>query len=177
VALASLEVRHRGEDLGDRRERTELTRCSGEGANRAGFGGPSCVVVAQVGGEERHILEATLKQGGFNVVPADDGVAALELVCAVGPDAIIADLDGRDLDGLVLCQVLRGLRAYAGLPVLVLTTTRGNAARARTLRGLDGVEVMQKPVGSAAVARALSEMISIAGAPATIPLSPRAALR
>jgi CheY-like chemotaxis protein len=111
------------------------------------------------------------------VVPADDGVAALELVCAVGPDAIIADLDGRHLDGLVLCQVLRGLRAYAGLPVLVLTTARGNAARARTLRSLDGVGVMQKPVGSDAVARALSEMISIAGAPATVPLSPRAALR
>jgi DNA-binding response OmpR family regulator len=128
-----------------------------------------------MGGEERQVLEATLAEGGFNVVPADDGLAALELVCAVGPDAIIADLDGCGLDGVVLCHVLRGLRAHARVPVLVLTTANGNAARARMVRGLGGVRVMHKPVRFAAVARALSEMISTVGATAALPLSPRAA--
>jgi vancomycin resistance protein VanW len=31
-------------------------------------------------------------------------VAALEVICAVGPDVIVADLDHHDLDGLVLCR-------------------------------------------------------------------------
>jgi two-component system response regulator MprA len=125
------------------------------------------VVVAKVGGDERHLLEATLEQSGFTVVPAGDGVEALEMVCAVGPDAIIADLDGRDLDGVVLCRVLRGLRAHARLPVLVLTSARGSTDRARTLRGLGGVWVIRKPVGSAEIAGALSQMLSMVGAPAT----------
>ena len=145
---------------------TDPARCSGEGAGRVRVpGGPSCVVVAQPGGETRRLLGATLERTGFSVVPADDGVAALEMVCAVGPDAIIADLDGRDLDGLVLCQVLRGLRAHARLPVLVLTAARPDTSRTRRLRGLDTVRVMRKPAGPAVIAGALSEMIGAVGAP------------
>jgi CheY-like chemotaxis protein len=177
VTLAPTAVRKLGKEVGDQREPQELTHCPGAGARRAGLGGPSCVVVAQIGGEERQVLEATLEQGGFNVVPADDGVAALELVCAVGPDAIIADLDGCDLDGLVLCQVLRGLRAHAKLPVLVLTTAHVNTARSQKMRDLGAVRVMHKPVRFAAVAGALSEMVNIVGAPAMRPPLRRAAFR
>ncbi len=145
---------------------TDPARCSGEGAGRVRVpGGPSCVVVAQPGGEARRLLGATLERTGFSVVPADDGVAALEMVCAVGPDAIIADLDGRDLDGLVLCQVLRGLRAHARLPVLVLTAARPDTSRTRRLRGLDTVRVMRRSAGSAAIASTLSEMIGAMGDP------------
>ena len=172
--MASSEARQRGEELADSWERTGVARCSGDGATRAGLDGPSCVVIAQAGGEGGQILKATLEQSGFEVVPAEDGVAALELVCAVGPDAIIADLDGRGLDGLVLCQVLRGLRAHATLPVLMLTADHGDAARARTLAALGGVRVIHKPAGSAAVAGALSEMIKVAGGRATQLLSPQA---
>ena len=177
MVLAPLEVEDRGEDVGDQWEHVELTRCSGEGANRAGLGGAPCVMVARVGGEERQILEATLKRDGFSVVPADDGVAALEKVCAIGPEAIIADLDGRDVDGLVLCQVLRGLCAHARLPVLVLTTASGNPRRAQTLRALDGVRVVQKPVEDAVIVGVLSEMIKVPVAASTAPLARRTAFR
>lgn len=89
--------------------------------------------------------------------------------CAGGPTspvaASIADRDGRDRDGLALCQVLRGLRAQARLPVPVLTAARPDTSRTRRLRGPDTVRVMRKPVGSAAIAGALSEMIGAVGAP------------
>ena len=50
----------------------------------------------------------------------------------------------------------------------------GDAARARKLAALGGVRVIHKPAGSAAVAGALSEMIKVAGRPATQLLSPQA---
>lgn len=115
--------------------------------------------MARVGGNDRHLLESALQRGGFDVVPSTDGVAALEMVCARGPDVIIADLDGNDLDGLVLCRVLRNLSAHATLPVLVLTAAGSHGSLARDVGRLGNVRVIQKPARHAAVVAAASEMI------------------
>jgi DNA-binding response OmpR family regulator len=87
-------------------------------------------------------MVSALQRGGFYVTPASDGARALELLCQVGPDVIIADLDGRDLDGLLLCRVLRSLHAHAMLPVLVLTTASSNDARTRQMLTLSNVRLL-----------------------------------
>ncbi len=107
---------------------------------------------------------SALHYGGFQVTPANDGPGALELLCQVGPDVIIADLDGRDLDGLLLCRVLRSLHAHAMVPVVVLTTGGSNDARARQMLTLTNVRVLQTPADPAVVVAAASEMIKIAPA-------------
>ena len=84
-----------------------------------------------------------------------------KMICAVGPDVIIADLDGRDLDGLVLCRVLRSLAAHAMLPVLVLTNAASEDARARAMAALGNVRVMRKPAIPVLVLAAVAEMLNI----------------
>jgi DNA-binding response OmpR family regulator len=114
-------------------------------------------------------MEIALERDGCDVVPASDGVAALELLCEVGPDVIIADLDGRDLDGLLLCQVRGSLRAHATLPVLVLTEAGPDTHPARARVSLDNVRIIQKPVDPATIATAVSQMTRMA--PARLPRS------
>ena len=142
----------------------DFPSCPGEGMRRARLGGPPCVVVAQAGGEKRRLLVSALQRGGFHVTPANDGAGALELLCQVGFDVIIADLDGRDLDGLLLCRVLRSLDAHAMLPVLVLTTASSNDARTRQMLTLSNVRLLWSPADPAVVVAAVSEMINIGSA-------------
>jgi CheY-like chemotaxis protein len=132
---------------------------------------PLCVVVAQASGEKRRLLVSALQRGSFHVTPASDGAGALELLCQVGPDVIIADLDGRDLDGLLLCRVLRSLHAHAMLPVLVLTTASSNDAHTRQMLTPRNVRLLWTPADPAVLVAAVSEMINIgpAGRPRASP--------
>jgi two-component system, OmpR family, KDP operon response regulator KdpE len=66
----------------------------------------------------RHALEAD----GFEVHEARTGKVALGEVAVIQPEAIILDLGLPDLDGLV---VLRRLREWTQVPVLVLTVRSG----------------------------------------------------
>jgi DNA-binding response OmpR family regulator len=74
---------------------------------------------------------------------------------------IIADLDGRDLDGLLLCRVLRSLHAHAMLPVLVLTIASSNDARTRQMFTPSNVRLLRTPADPAVVVAAVSGMINI----------------
>jgi two-component system chemotaxis response regulator CheY len=147
--------------VGDRSDAVDPTTCAGSETRPVRFGGHLCALVAQADDEECRLLESALQGGGFDVSPAEDGVAALEVICAVGPDVIIADLDGRDLEGLVLCRVLRSLAAHAMLPVLVLTNAASEDARARAMAVLGNVRVVRKPAIPVLVLAAVAEMLNI----------------
>jgi DNA-binding response OmpR family regulator len=136
------------------------TTCAGSETRPPRFGGRLCALVAEADGEGSRLLQSALRGGGFDVIPAEDGVAALETICAVGPDVIIADLDGRDLDGFVLCRVLRSLSAHFMLPVLVLTNKAAEGVGALAMATLGNVRVMCKPAIPVLVVAAVAEMLN-----------------
>ncbi len=140
---------------------TDSITCPGSDTRPARSGGHLCALVAQADGADGQRLESALQGGGFEVIPAQDGVAALQRICAAGPDVIVADLDHQDLDGLALCRVLRSLSAHATVPILVLTRAAAEDARARAMAMLGNVRVMRKPVVPVLVVAAVSEMINI----------------
>ncbi|MGD0448819.1 MAG: response regulator [Candidatus Dormibacteria bacterium] len=135
--------------------------CPGSETRPARCGGRLCALVAEADGESTRLLQDALQGGGFDVIPAESGVAALEMICAIGPDVIVTDLDGRDLDGFVLCRVLRGLAAHFMLPVLVLTNKAAEDAGALAMAALGNVRVMRKPAIPVLVVAAAAEMLNI----------------
>jgi two-component system response regulator MprA len=76
----------------------------------------------------RDSVSSALRLAGLDVVVAEDGFAALDLVRADPPDAIVLDVMLPRLDGIDTCRTLRaeGHR----LPILMLTARDG--ARQRT---------------------------------------------
>jgi DNA-binding response OmpR family regulator len=64
------------------------------------------------------ILTGYLKQGGFEVLTAGDGLAAMDLARRRRPDLVVLDLMLPQLDGLEVC---RRLRQDSDVPVLMLT--------------------------------------------------------
>jgi DNA-binding response OmpR family regulator len=70
-------------------------------------------------------LAPFLERGGFSVLVADDGQAALDRIAASGPDLIILDVLMPRLDGR---EVLRRLRRSGNWTPVILLTQVGEAA-------------------------------------------------
>jgi len=79
----------------------------------------------------RSLLTEALEIGGFSVVEAADGVAALEAVARWRPDLVILDLGLPRQGGI---EVLRLIRADGDLPVIVVS---GQADEADRVVGLE----------------------------------------
>ena len=68
-------------------------------------------------------LEITLRARGYQVASSPDGRAALAEAARRPPDAVLLDLGLPDLDGT---EVIRRLRAWTPVPVLVLSGRGGS---------------------------------------------------
>jgi two-component system, chemotaxis family, chemotaxis protein CheY len=70
----------------------------------------------------REMVAMTLRNAGFHVIQADDGVNALKVLADNEVDIIITDLNMPNMDGLQLVKALRAKPEFKGTPILFLTT-------------------------------------------------------
>lgn len=78
----------------------------------------------------RTILRVNLESGGFRVDEADTGEAGLARTAAFHPHMIILDLGLPDISGL---EVLKQLRTWTSIPILILTVTDDIATKVQLL--------------------------------------------
>jgi two-component system, chemotaxis family, chemotaxis protein CheY len=69
----------------------------------------------------RSAVAVTLWRHGYDVVEAQDGVAALQLARQRRFDTVLTDQNMPNMDGLTLVRALRSLAGYDDVPVLFLT--------------------------------------------------------
>jgi len=100
-----------------------------------------------------------LRSRGFDVVVASNGDAALAAILSDGADGLVADFEMPGLNGLTLSRVLRGLRDYAVLPIVVFTGLGEADPRLIPLRAIPDLRILHKPMGLRDIASALTEMI------------------
>jgi DNA-binding response OmpR family regulator len=79
----------------------------------------------------RETLAYNLTREGYEVIPAGDGVTALNLARERKPDLVVLDIMLPHLDGLTVC---RTLRHESDVPILLLTARTGEVDR---IVGLD----------------------------------------
>ncbi|WP_415949204.1 response regulator [Streptomyces sp. KLOTTS4A1] len=88
-------------------------------------------------------LVINLKARHYEVDTAADGSTALQLAAARRPDAIVLDLGLPDMDGV---EVIRGLRRWTRVPVLVLSARHSSDEKVEALdAGAD--DYVTKPFG------------------------------
>ena len=85
---------------------------------------PKILVVDDVPQNVR-LLEAVLVPRGYQVLTANDGISALELVESEQPDLILLDVMMPGLDGYAVCAHLRENDDTAVLPVIMVTSSIG----------------------------------------------------
>ena len=88
-------------------------------------------------------LRVNLKARGYDVELAADGASALRAAASCLPDVIVLDLGLPDLDGV---EVIRGLRGWTGVPIIVLSGRAGSEDKVAALdAGAD--DYITKPFG------------------------------
>lgn len=76
----------------------------------------------------REMVSFTLKNQGFEVIEAEDGVHAISVLGDKDVSVIITDLNMPNMDGLELIRNLRANQKYKFVPILMLTT-EGDATK------------------------------------------------
>lgn len=83
----------------------------------------------------RQQVRLALRQGGFEVVEASDGVEGVAAVKSRDDIAlVISDVNMPNMDGLEMVETLKGNGANADLPILMLTTEGSPALIKRAKR-------------------------------------------
>ncbi len=78
----------------------------------------------------REMVSFTLKSSGFDVIEAEDGAIALNVIQGKKPDLIITDLNMPNMDGITLIKKLREKPEYKSTPILMLTTEQTDDKKA-----------------------------------------------
>ncbi|MBT9493415.1 MAG: response regulator [Paucibacter sp.] len=79
----------------------------------------------------RRSAEIFLKQGGHEVVLAEDGFDALAKLSDYQPDLVFCDILMPRLDGYQTCAIIKRNPVFAGVPVIMLSSKDGLFDKAR----------------------------------------------
>jgi two-component system, OmpR family, KDP operon response regulator KdpE len=91
----------------------------------------------------RHFLHATLTAEGYRVIEAENGQRGVLEAATHKPDLVMVDLGLPDLDGV---EVVKRIRAWSALPILILTARSAEADKVAALdAGAD--DYVTKPFG------------------------------
>ena len=141
-----------------------MTTGNGQGASGVGDPMPRILVVD----DEAHIREVVayaLTRDGFDVVTADDGRAALDVLAERPVDLIVLDVLMPELDGLSLC---RRLRTTSRVPIIFLSSRHDEVDRVTGLE-LGGDDYVTKPFSPRELATRVRAVLRRTTAPAPAP--------
>ncbi len=82
---------------------------------------PKKILIVEDNSELLELLRLSLKQAGFKVVTASNGVSALESARSAAPDLVVLDLVLPELDGFAVCEILRREPETSAIPIVILT--------------------------------------------------------
>jgi signal transduction histidine kinase/CheY-like chemotaxis protein len=71
---------------------------------------------------QRDFISASLREAGFEVTTADNGVEALNRLYERRPDAIVSDVMMPELSGYQFCRIVKNDPATRSIPVVLLTS-------------------------------------------------------
>ena len=94
-------------------------------------GGGTKVLVIDDSNTIRRSAEIFLRQGGYEVLLAEDGFDALSKVNDHDPDLIFCDILMPRLDGYQTCAIIKRNARFAGVPVIMLSSKDGLFDKAR----------------------------------------------
>ena len=117
------------------------------------------ILIVDDNSELLELLRLGLKDAGFVVATAANGLEALEKARALGPDLVVLDLVLPELDGFAVCESLKRDPDTAAIPIIVITGLSSEFTRYAGLEaGADAY--VTKPVTPAELVSKINECLS-----------------
>ncbi len=119
---------------------------------------PSVILLAEDNMANILTIEEYLKNYGYHVVTAHDGLETIQQAVQIDPDLILMDIQMPVIDGLEAIARLRGNPRFAETPIIALTALAMSGDRERCL--LAGAsEYMSKPASLKALRQTIETLL------------------
>jgi two-component system, sensor histidine kinase and response regulator len=105
------------------------------------------VIVAEDMGAWRDLLRSMLTGHGFQVLLADDGVAAVDYAKNTLVSLVLMDVRMPHMDGLEACSCIRSLPGYADVPIVMLSAYDNERVRDTAMRA-GASQYLTKPIST-----------------------------
>jgi two-component system cell cycle sensor histidine kinase/response regulator CckA len=109
--------------------------------------------------EQLKLLEGQLRQAGYRVFCAPDGVEAIESARREPPDLIISDVVMRRGDGIELCRAVRADADLSDTPIVLLSAMRGDERSVVDGLSAGADEYLEAPCGAARLVALASRLV------------------
>jgi DNA-binding response OmpR family regulator len=90
------------------------------------------------------LISFNLKQAGYSIGTASNGVDAIKKAHSLNPDLIVLDVMMPELDGFAVCEILRRDAQTASIPIMMLTAISSELGRMAAL-GSGATDFITKP--------------------------------
>jgi adenylate cyclase len=117
------------------------------------------VLVVDDQAPNRRLLEAVLEPRGYQVVSAESGEQALQLLADDPPDVVLLDIVMPGMDGYEVCRRIRDDEATAVLPVVMITASGEQEKLRATEAGAD--DFVTKPFDQAELLARVKSLVRI----------------
>ena len=109
----------------------------------------------------RSLLVSTLEElGTFEIAESASGFEAIKFLSREKPDLIITDINMPDINGLELVSFVKRNPVTRGIPLIIVTTERGDRDRAKGLE-LGAEEYLTKPFDPQALQRLVAKHLGL----------------
>jgi diguanylate cyclase (GGDEF)-like protein len=129
-----------------------------DAADKAGNPKPRILIVDDIS-DNRTILTRRFQRRGFDVVEADNGLTAIELIDQTPFDVVLLDVMMPGIDGIETLKRIRGQRSASALPVIMVTAKSESANIVDALE-LGANDYVTKPVDFAVALARVNTQIS-----------------
>ena len=102
------------------------------------------ILVVDDDSEIVELVSFSLKQAGYSIGTAFNGMDAIKKARSLEPDLIVLDVMMPELDGLAVCEILRRDPATASIPIMMLTALSSELGRMAGL-GSGASDFLSKP--------------------------------
>ncbi len=102
----------------------------------------------------RRVLEVKLKKSGYEIIMAQNGQMALEMIQEKRPDVLITDINMPVMDGKTLCIKSNPLKKERTF-LTIIVTARINPEEKGWVGNMQDTILMEKPFSPAAILNAI----------------------
>ncbi len=119
---------------------------------------PKKILVVDDDAELVELVSFNLKQAGYSIGTASNGVDAIKKARTLAPDLIVLDVMMPELDGFAVCEILRRDAAFTRLPIIMLTALSSELGRMAGL-GSGATDFLSKPFSPRLLVARIDEML------------------
>lgn len=108
----------------------------------------------------RRVLELKLKNGGYEVLLAEDGEAGLRIIESEKPDAVVSDINMPRMDGKQLCEAVNHLKLERTFLTIIMTA-RILPDEEQWISAMQDTVFMEKPFSPSAVLERIDQYFGV----------------